>query len=306
MKSIYKSEEGRRVMEEWYERFLGRLAARGTPADEIRVETRHGDTNVLVAGPEDAPPIVCFHGAMSSAAAALVHIPALLDHFRVYFPDTIGQPGRSDHRKLNWQGEEHGWWAIDVIDGLGMDKVHTLGVSLGGYVSLRLASLAPDRVERAVLWAPGGLVKPAIAPMFGLIWDGLAYNISPSRKRLEKVLRRTFTDLDDDYVAFFADTLKHVHPDRRFPAILPDGALQDWTGEVLLVVNEHDDVFPADRIMRRAEREIPHVVDTVMMDGCAHMPPFADGALDELMQTVSAFVGSERPPKEVAVKSAIP
>ena len=290
MKSIYKTETGREMMEAWYDHFLSRLAEYHE-VGERRVPTRHGETNVLVAGPPEAPPVVCFHGAMASAPVALAQVPGLLQHFRVYFPDTVGQPGRSDHRRLDWQGVEHGWWALDVIDGLGLDSVTAFGVSLGGYVILRLASLAPDRVDRAILWAPGGLAKPPLGPMLGLMWDGILYSVRPTRERLERILERTFTDLDEDYVDFFADSLAHVHPDRRFPSVLDDGALADWDAPVLLVVNEHDTVFPADRVLSRAETQIPNVVDTIMMHGCAHMPPFRDGALDDLMSRIVTFVG---------------
>jgi pimeloyl-ACP methyl ester carboxylesterase len=293
MKSIYKDSKGRRVMDAWYDRFVERVTERtGAPIDQRQVETRYGTTNVLGAGPRDAPELFCFHGAMATAPAALAQMPSLVEHFRVHFPDTIGQPGRSDHRRLDWQADDHGWWALDVLDGLGKESVTAFGVSLGGYVILRLASIAPERVQRAILWAPGGLVKPPIGPMLGLIWDGLMYSLRPSRPRLEKVLQRTFTDLDDEYVSFFADSLEHVHPDRRFPKILPDGALADWDAEVLLVVNQRDTVFPAPRVVTRAQTELPNVVETVSMP-CAHMPPFAEGALDDLVAKMTAFTERE-------------
>lgn len=123
-------------------------------------------------------------------------------------------------------------------------------------------------VRRAVL-SPGGLAKPAIGPMFGLIWDGLMYNLRLSRARLEKVLARTFTDCDEEYVTYFGDTPEHVHPDRRFPKVLPDGALAAWSGERLLVVNEHD---------------------TVTMEGWAHMPSFDAAAVEPLLERISGFV----------------
>ncbi len=289
MKTIYKSDHGQQTMEKWYEHFLGKLDTHGVETEEQRVHTRYGETNVLFAGPVNATPLVCFHGAMASAPAGLAQIPDLARHFRIVFPDTIGQPGRSDHRRLNWRADEHGWWALDVLDALEMTAVNAFGISLGGYVILRLASVAPERVGKAALWAPGGLANPPFTKMFGLIWDGLMYNVRPSRPRLERVLERTFTDLDEDYVAFMGDSLEHVHPDRGFPAILPSGALAEWEAPKLLIVNENDAVFPADRLVARAEDELLNVVDTVMMEGCAHMPPFQEGALDGLIERLIAF-----------------
>lgn len=290
MKSIYKSDEGRAVMSRWYDRFLDRLAAGGQTVEHVAVETRFGSTNVVVGGPEDAPPLVCFHGAMASAPAALVQVPQLLKNFRVYFPDTVGQPGRSDDTRLDWQGDDHGWWAADVLDGLGMERAAVLGCSLGGYIALRLIHVAPERVERAVLWAPAGFTRSPIGPMIGLIWNALIYNVWPTRKRLERILSNTFTDLDDDFVEFFADSLKHVHPDRRFPAVLPKGALAEFGAETMLIVNEHDNIFPAERLLARARVEIPNLVEVVELDGFSHMPPFEEGSLDELTGQILAFV----------------
>ncbi len=290
MKSIYKSDEGRIAMEVWYERFLARIEERGQSVEHVTVATRFGDTNVVVGGPADAPPLVCFHGAMASAPAALVQIPQLLDTFRIYFPDTVGQPGRSDDTRLDWQGDGHGWWAADVLDGLEFERANIFGCSLGGYVAVRLMSVAPERVKRAVLWVPAGFAKSPVGPMLGLMWDGLVYNLRPSRARLEKILSNTFTDLDDDFVEFFAASLKHVHPDRRFPAVLPDGALQNFEGETMLIVNEHDLLFPPQKLLERARQEIPNLAREIECDGYSHMPPFAEGELDGLIGDIAEFV----------------
>lgn len=87
-KSIYKSEKGRDTMAAWYERHLEKLGCESL--ESIEVDTRYGRTNILVGGPVDAPPLWCFHGAMSTAPAALAQVPSLLQRFRIYFPDTIG------------------------------------------------------------------------------------------------------------------------------------------------------------------------------------------------------------------------
>lgn len=290
MRSIYKSDEGRRVMQGWYDSFESSLEQQGFEFEHRQVSTRYGDTNVVMAGPLHAPPLVCFHGAMASSMAALKHMPGLLSRFRVIFPDTIGQPGRSDERRLDWQGTDHGHWAVDVLDALELETVTAFGVSLGGYVILRLIEIAPERVSRAVLWAPAGLIKPSFHKMFGLIFDGLIYNMAPSEARLRKVLTRTFTDLDEEYVRFFADSLEHVHPDRRFPQVLPTDAVRSWAGEAMLITNENDSVFPSAAILDRAERELPQVVEATVMPGFAHMPPFSGGSVDALLDRVDEFV----------------
>ncbi len=289
-KSIYRTEEGRASMARWYQHFVDQLDRKDL--ESLEVETRYGKTHVLVGGPKDAPPLWCFHGAMSSAPAALSQVPDLLNRFRVFFPDTIGQPGRSDERRLDWQGEEHGHWVVDILDALKVDRIRALGVSLGGYVILRAASIAPERIERAVLWVPGGVVKPSKRGMFGLIWAALVYSMFPSQQRLSRILERTATDLNDDFVAFFGDSLKHVHPDRRFPATLADDALAQWTAPVMLLTHEFDTVFPPAALEERARALVPNLVRTQHLSRWKHMPPFDQNRVQPVIDEIDAFLKS--------------
>lgn len=289
-KSIYKSAIGRDTMAAWYERHLEALGCENL--DSIEVDTRYGRTNILVGGPKDAPPLWCFHGAMSTAPAALTQVPSLLERFRVYFPDTIGQPGRSDERRLDWQGEEHGHWVVDILDALDLKSIRALGVSLGGYVVLRAASVAPERIERAVLWVPGGIVKPSKRGMFGLIFAALVYSMMPTPERLARILERTTTDLNDEFVEFFGDSLKYVNPDRRFPNTLADEALAKWDAPVMLITHEEDSVFPPEPLLQRAQSLVPNLVETRAVEGWKHMPPFDAERMAPVLDDVCAFLAS--------------
>ncbi|MEM6532589.1 MAG: alpha/beta hydrolase [Myxococcota bacterium] len=287
MKSIYRSDEGRRTMARWYSRFIERL---GVPTESLEVETRHGRTHILVAGAPENPPLWCFHGANSSAASALAQVPSLLDAFRVYFPDTVGQPGRSADERLDWQGDAHGEWVLDVLDRLNIEQVHTLSMSLGGYIVLRTASLAPERIGRSVLWVPGGLVKPPVLPMLSLMGAAVIYGMSPTRERFARLMQRTVTDEDPMTVDFMSDAFRYVFADRRFPRPLADGALREWKAPVLVVTHERDIVFPPDRLRLRAEQMIPGLVRINHVPGWKHMPPFATDRLGPVLNDVIGFL----------------
>lgn len=293
--SIYRTELGRETMADWYQHFLELLGP-----DEIEfmeVPTRYGKTNILVTGDPDAPPLWCFHGAMSSAPAALAQVQGLKGSFRIHFPDTVGQPGRSEESRLDWQGEDHGHWVVDILDALGVSKIDAFGCSLGGYVVLRAAQVAPARIQRAGLWVPAGLVKPPVAPMLGLIGAGLLYAVRPSRRRLERILERTTTDLDDTYVGFMADALAHVHADRRFPALLPDGALDAWGGHAMLVAHGLDTVFPAGALVARARSLIPKLGGTIVVEDFRHMPSFRPERLEPVLDAFVSFFTRDLPPR---------
>ncbi len=50
---------------------------------------------------------------------------------------------------------------LDVLDALGVDSAHVVGVSIGAWMAAELAALAPQRVRRLVLVNPIGLWLPA-------------------------------------------------------------------------------------------------------------------------------------------------
>jgi len=63
--------------------------------EEITVSTRFGLTHVNAFGPEDFPNVVLLHGMGASSTMWAPNIDALIRHFRVYAPDTIGDLGKS-------------------------------------------------------------------------------------------------------------------------------------------------------------------------------------------------------------------
>lgn len=294
-RSIYKTDDARQTMARWYEHYVGKLDK--YEVEFAEVDTRFGKTNVLITGPEDAPPLWCFHGAMASAPMALDQVPQLVDNFRIYFPDTPGQPGRSDETRLDWQGDDHGHWVVDVIDQMGFDTIQACGVSLGGYVILRCAAVAPERIDTAVLWVPGGLVKGHFSSMLGLIWDGLAYAMFKNPDRLLKIMDRNFTEYTQEGADYFSDSLKHVNPDRRFPQIAKDGQFDDWDARIMLITHGLDTVFPPEQLVPRARQLFKNIEVFETIPEFKHAPPQYPEKLDPIMEKIVAFLnqGAEKP-----------
>ena len=151
---MYRSEEARAAIADLYDR-----ARRALPmaTDSRRVPTRFGDTHVLMAGPEDAAPIVVFGGGNVVGPLTLGWFSPLAERFRLVAPDTIGQPGLSADRRVSGSDDSLGLWAIDVLDQLGLDQAAAIGVSYGAGVLLRVAEIAPNRLTRAAVVVPSGI-----------------------------------------------------------------------------------------------------------------------------------------------------
>lgn len=116
-----------------------------------RLRLGSNETHYLDAG--EGPPIVFLHGSgpgVSALANWRFTIPALAGRFRCIAPDLIGFGGTMAEGLPSvdvWR------WADQVrelLDGLGIGRVHLVGNSMGGAIALAFAVRYPDRVDRLV------------------------------------------------------------------------------------------------------------------------------------------------------------
>jgi pimeloyl-ACP methyl ester carboxylesterase len=272
--SAFKNDAARTLLAEWYQTFVAELEAE-SPVTFRTVETSAGATNVLLTGPEDAPPLLCFHGAMGSAPSALFLIRPLIPHFRFVFPDTVGQPGRSAETSLPLRGDAYAGWAREVLDGMALDRVRCLGISMGGYIALKLAEYHPERIERLSLWAPGGLVNGRALDSTGLaLAMFLLYLFPGSDFAFRQLTQRLFTDTDRLYLDYYRDAMANLTMDRRMPELAPDGGFANLEAPVQLLANGDDVLFPAQPLVARARRLFPKLDDVQILPGIRHVPPF--------------------------------
>ena len=78
-------------------------------------------------------------------------------------PDLLGH-GQSDKPRADYSVGGYANGMRDLLTVLGIDRVTVVGHSLGGGVAMQFAYQYPERTERMVLVAPGGL-GPEVTPM---------------------------------------------------------------------------------------------------------------------------------------------
>jgi pimeloyl-ACP methyl ester carboxylesterase len=81
----------------------------------------------------------------------------------------------------------------DVLDALGLDRVHLIGFSLGGWIAANLAVFRPDRVKSLILISPAGLRVPE-APLADFM-----------RMPPEEIPQLLFNGKMEDYLEFLPD-----------------------------------------------------------------------------------------------------
>src|SRR5687767_3385750 len=77
-------------------------------------------------------------------------VPALTEHFRLLRYDARGH-GASDAPSGPYSLDRLGRDVVELLDALGLQRVHVLGLSLGGIVAQWLGIHVPERVDRLVL-----------------------------------------------------------------------------------------------------------------------------------------------------------
>ncbi|MER6122144.1 alpha/beta fold hydrolase [Streptomyces sp. NPDC001795] len=151
------------------------------------VETSFGTTHVYRYGPDDPAgesrtPVVLVHGAGSCSAMWYPNTPALSAERVVYAIDTPGDPGRSVQHEPIHQPERAAQWLDETLAGLGLDRVHLIGSSYGGWLALNQAHRRPSRLASVTLLDPGGLEKVGLR-FFVWIFVSLFATFAPTALR---------------------------------------------------------------------------------------------------------------------------
>lgn len=145
--------------------------------EEFDVATRFGTTHLTASGPTDAPPLVLLHGYMATSTMWALNIAEFSQHHRVYAIDTMGQPGKSVPTEPIRSAADYVAWLTATLDALHLDRVNLLGQSFGGWLALKYAIAAPERVQRLALLSAGGMLP--ISTQFRL--RGMLMMLVPAR-----------------------------------------------------------------------------------------------------------------------------
>ncbi len=169
-------------------------------AGELRqynVSTSLGDIAVAEVG--SGPVLVMLHGGGPGASGVSNYhqnLPPLARRYRVVLPDQPGFGG--SYRPSEADLAENSITQIAVqalfetLDGLGIERFHLLGNSLGGASAIAMAQAQPDRITGLVLMAPGGgwlPFGPTPTEMFRYYNGG-----GPTEKKMSNFIRTMVFD----------------------------------------------------------------------------------------------------------------
>lgn len=215
---------------------------------------------VTTGDDDDRAVVVLSHGAGGTHAVWYQQVPVLGQRYRVVTWDSRGF-GNSTNRASAASPEAAAADLADVLDGLGIDRAHLVGQSMGGWHISAFAIANPGRVASLTyadtvggLWtddlraalddftATGGLAPggPELVGGHRALWPGTAER--------------------DPALAFLYQALGSFHD----PPLRALGSTIAWTidhdqiaalaAPVLFVAGTHDQIFPADLLAASANR----------------------------------------------------
>jgi pimeloyl-ACP methyl ester carboxylesterase len=252
-----------------------KLASLSVVTHSRMVETRFGHTHVLAAGPPEAPPVMVLTGISTGSPRTLEWFSPLARDYRLYAPDPIGQPGRSAQIRVPPGDHNYGKWMVDVLNGLGLQRLPFIGVSFGGGILLDTASYAPERISRAALMAPAGLTRvPFLCPTLKFFIPCLLYRCFPSRERLLGTVKPLAGITDDFSLQVFDATFRHVKLNVAPPGPFNKKNLSGFKAPTLLFLAKSDIFIPVEPALRRAKELLPSLTAVEVFEG-PHIPPKA-------------------------------
>lgn len=101
-------------------------------------------------GPENGPVLLVANSLMANGSMLDGNVSALEDHYRVLRYDKQGHGG-SGFSKGPFTISQLADDALGLLDALGIQKVHFMGLSIGGMIGQQLGARFPERILSLML-----------------------------------------------------------------------------------------------------------------------------------------------------------
>lgn len=156
-------------------------------------------------GPEIGPPVLCLHGLTRNGRDFEAILPRIAAGGRRALALDVRGRGRSDYdpKPERYQPPTYVGDVLQLLDVFEIPRAAFVGTSMGGLITMILAAMAPQRIERAVLNDIGPKLEPAgLARIAGYVGTGEPVKTwDEAAAKIKAINGAAFPDADD---AFFA------------------------------------------------------------------------------------------------------
>jgi pimeloyl-ACP methyl ester carboxylesterase len=253
----FKSPQAHAHFSAVYQRAMAELPSVDETYD---VPTSFGTVRVYrFTGTVDTTPVLLLPGRNASTPMWRNNIPALLDRRPVLGVDLLGEAGMSVQGKPITGPDDEAQWLDETVAGLGLRRVHLMGVSIGGWTATNYAARRPGRAASLVLLDPVFTFAP-VAVKAVLASPALFIPGVPRRLR-RRVLRWISGGADFDDAATEAALIESGSTDyvlrKAMPRMITDEQLRTLDVPVLALIAGRSVMHDAMRAALRARALLP-------------------------------------------------
>ena len=210
---------------------------------QVQHVTIHGHRRAYVVT-GSGPVLLLLHGLGCDHTTWAPVIDSLARRYTVIAPDLLGH-GESDKPRADYSVGGYANGMRDLLTVLGIDKVTVVGHSFGGGVAMQFAYQFPERTERMILVAPGGLGPEVTKAIRAITLPGFHTAMGvvtlPGLRHLTKAALRSLAasgvskarDLDE--VAEIVDSFRDPQARKAIRHVV--SAVVDWRGQVVTMAD---------------------------------------------------------------------
>jgi pimeloyl-ACP methyl ester carboxylesterase len=254
------------VMDAYYARQLRRF---DFPYESHTLDTDFGSTHILASGRRDATPLVLLHGRSLNATLWRDYLATFRDRYRVYALDILGEGGKSAPQHPFTWGDGYARWLEQVFDMLHIEQAHVAGMSFGGWLAVKLAIHAPERVRALSLLAPAGFMWASA----GFLWRGMRAGISmrlEHARQLTEFCSGKRVTINDEDCELLHTVFQYHRGNAEPPPPFSDARLRKLLIPAQVLMGSHDRIFQPSVVLRRAQRTLPELHDSAILRGIGH------------------------------------
>lgn len=237
----------------------------------------------------NGPPLLFLHGP-DGVAVWLPFMAELSERYDVIVPD---HPGFGRSERPDWLDElsDLAYFYLDLIEALGLNEVHLVGHSLGGWIAAELAVRSTQPLKSLTLLAAAGIHVNGVPKGDLFLWqpEERIRNLFVDQRLAEQRLAQTMSDEEIDIVLKNELTTADLawHPRFHNPQ------LRKWLHRIdvptLIVWGEGDKLFPP-RYGEEYRALIPGSRLEVL-PACGHLPQVEKA--DAFVQVFNKFAAEQ-------------
>ncbi|MEN6592185.1 MAG: alpha/beta hydrolase [Methanobacterium sp.] len=152
-----------KAKEEFQVAYNEAMALLPDPEKQWDIKTEFGTVRVYLFTEEEnrhKEPLLLLPGHYASTPMWDSNLEGLMRERPVYTLDLLGEPGMSIQTTTIGDHQDQAKWLHDVLVKLDLEKVHVIGVSIGGWTAMNLIRYYPERIASVILLDPVFVFAP--------------------------------------------------------------------------------------------------------------------------------------------------